>query len=158
MVNHTATSDILKFMEREHQEYALLEQLNLFGAIRGYLQNKIDFNSLRDTLANAQAELGRIFAKTGSPLFQSVLGTLAGILNLNEQELENKGLHLEEYYAQIRHGFDRLPDMLRVNRAIQSDPGWFRVFETAGLDLRDSGEIRYRGKHHAGGYLIFRKP
>ena len=83
---------------------------------------------------------------------------LGGILELNESGLETRRAELEEYYAQIRHGFDRLADMLRVNRAIQSDPEWFKVFETAGLELLDSGEIRYQGEHHAGGYFVFRKP
>ena len=55
--------------------------------------------------------------------------------------------HLESYFAQTKFGFDRLNDMLRVNHAIGADPGWHRVFESAGLELGESGEIRYRGEH-----------
>ena len=157
MVNHTATSDILKFMEQELREYELLQQLGMLSAIRDYLQGKASYDSLRTTLGNAQGTLSSIFQKTGSPLFGSVLSALGGILNLNESGLEARRTELEEYYAQIRHGFDRLVDMLRVNQAIESDPEWFRVFESAGLELLDSGDILYRGQHHAGGYIVFRK-
>ena len=158
LVTHTATSDIMKFMEQEQREYTQLEQLRFFSAIKGYLSQEISFAQLRSRLARIQVEIGSIFSKSGSPLFRSVLGMLAGALQMDQAALEKERVHLEEYYAQIRHGFDRLTDMLRVNHAIRSDPDWYRVFVTAGLELEDSGEIRYKGRHHAGSFFIFTKP
>jgi len=158
MVHHTATSDILKFMEQEHREYALLEQLNLFSSMQQYLQGELEFEMFRTTLGNAGDNLDNIFQRTQSPLFGSVLGALGGILNLGEAELAARKGELDEYHGQLRHGFDRLADMLRVNKAIAGDSQWHSVFGSAGLELQKEGEIRYRGQHHAGGYLVFRKP
>ena len=158
MVNHTATSDILKFMEQEHREYALLEELGLFSSLAGYLRGDVSFGQLNKALAGVQAKLGGIFQQTGSPLFGSVLSTVAGILELDETDLQARRGDLEGYDAQLRHGFGRVADMLRVNQAIQKDANWHSVFQDAGLELQESGEIRYQGKHHAGGYCIFGKP
>jgi ubiquinone/menaquinone biosynthesis C-methylase UbiE len=158
MVTHTATSDILRFMEQEHREYALLDQLELMPSMQRYLQGDLSFSQLRAKLTGVQENLGNIFQRTGSPLFRSVLGAVGGILNLNETELDARKDELEEYHGQLRHGHDRLADMLRVNKAIAADPDWHTVFGSAGLEQVKSGEIRYRGQHHAGGYLVFRKP
>jgi len=158
MVNHTATSDIMKFMEQEHQEYSMLKKSGFFSSIDGYLQGKIQYGSMHSTLSNLYGILSRVLQNGGPPLFRSVHAMLKGALSLNELALEQRRVHLQKYYAQTRYGFDRLTDMLRVNHAIQSDPEWYSVFESAGLELLDSGEIRYHGQHHAGGFLKFRKP
>lgn len=158
MVNHTATSDIMQFMEQEHREYLMLEKSGFFSAISGYLESTTDFNKLRNILGDLHANLSRVLERGGTPLFRSVHSMLGGLLAMDETSLDQGRNHLAEYYAQTRYGFDRLADMLRVNYAIQSEDSWYRVFESAGLELVDSGEIRYRGQHHAGGFLIFRKP
>ncbi len=158
MVNHTATSDIMKFMEQEHREYSMLEQSGFFSSIRGYLQKRIDYSSMRHTLAELHRNLDMVVRGGGTPLFRSVHDMLTGVLGMDQQALEKGRVHLEAYYAQTQHGFHRLADMLRVNRAIQSEPEWYRVFETAGLDLLESGDIRYREKHHAGAFFEFIKP
>jgi len=158
MVNHTATSDIMQFMEQEHREYSMLEKSGFFSAINGYLENSIDFNGMRTILVNLHRNLSRVLERGGTPLFRSVHSMLSGLLAMDQHKLEQGRNHLEEYYGQTRYGFDRLIDMLRVNHAIQSDDAWYRVFELAGLELVELGEIRYRGQHHAGGFLIFEKP
>ena len=48
--------------------------------------------------------------------------------------------------------------MLRVNQAIHEQPEWYRVFETSGLELMDSGEILYKGRHRSGRTYRFSKP
>ncbi len=158
LVSHTATSDIMKFMAQEQREYAQLERLGFFRTIKGFLDNGIDFERFRKTLATTQATLARELGTSDSPLFRSVLGMVGGVLNMNEPALDKSRTHLQAYYAQTRHGYDRLTDMLRVNQAIQSQPHWYRVFESAGLKLTNSGEIQYRGRHHAGDFYSFEKP
>ncbi|MFT5141280.1 MAG: ubiquinone/menaquinone biosynthesis C-methylase UbiE [Lysobacterales bacterium] len=159
MVNHTASSDIMRFMEQEHQEYSMLEKSGFFSVIGGYLLQEVDYNTFRATLEMLHANLTKVLERGGGPpLFQSVHGMLSGVLALDQLSLDERRTHLESYYIQARHGFDRLADMLRVNHAIASNPEWFKVFESAGLQMVDSGEIRYQQKHHAGGFLKFIKP
>jgi ubiquinone/menaquinone biosynthesis C-methylase UbiE len=158
MVAHTAGSDILKFMQRERGEYALLEQLAFFSTIRDYLDRKMAFQGFRQSLAGIRQRLNVEFGRTGSPLFRSVLGMLNGALQMDRATLEKGREHLESYLAQTRFGYERLKDMLRVNQAIRADAEWYRVFESAGLELQESGELLYRGQHHAGEYLKFARP
>lgn len=158
MVNHTATSDIMRFMEQEHQQYGMLEKAGFFSSIEGYLAGSTDYTALRSTLEDLYRNLNQVVQHGGPPLFRSVHGMLAGVLSMDSQALQKGRQHLEAYYAQTRHGFDRLADMLRVNLAIQADPQWYSVFESAGLELQESGELLYRGKHHAGAWFKFVKP
>ena len=158
MVNHTATSDIMRFMEQEHQQYGMLEKAGFFSSIEGYLGGSVDYPSLRSTLEELFRNLEQVVQRGGTPLFRSVHGMLAGVLSMDNQALVSGRKHLEAYYTQSRHGFDRLADMLRVNHAIQADPQWYRIFESAGLELQESGELLYRGKHHAGAWFKFLKP
>lgn len=158
MVNHTATSDIMRFMEQEHQQYGMLEKAGFFSSIEGYLAGSFDYASLRSTLEDLYRNLDQVVRHGGTPLFRSVHGMLAGVLSMDSQALENGRQHLQAYYSQTRHGFDRLADMLRVNHAIQKDRHWYRVFESAGLELFQSGELLYRGEHHAGAWFKFVKP
>jgi len=158
MVAHTAGSDILRLMEREHQEYALLGRLGFYGAIREYLDRKIAHAEFRQRLTSVQQRLGPEFSKSGSPLFRSVLGMLAGALQMGRAGLERGRGHLQGYLDQTQAGRARLEDMLRVNRAIRGDDRWYRDIESAGLELQVSGEIRYRGRHHAGAFFEFAKP
>jgi SAM-dependent methyltransferase len=158
MVCHSAGSDIMAYMEREQREFQQLEALGFFSAIRGYLDRKTGHAGLVAALRAVQSELQKEFSRSGSPLYRSVLEMLKGALAMPEARLDNSRAHLEAYYLQTRHGFDRLADMLRVNQALKDDPGWTRVFEAAGLIAEESGQIRYRGQHHAGDFHAFRKP
>jgi ubiquinone/menaquinone biosynthesis C-methylase UbiE len=157
MVNHTATSDIMKFMEQEQREYAMLERAGFFASIDGYLKGITSYGDMRQTLLELHRNLSMVVQRGGTPLFRSVHGMLGGVLAMDQQALEKGRVHLQAYYDQTRFGFDRLEDMLRVNRAIQAEPAWYQVFTDAGLKLEEQGEIQYRERHHAGAYFKFIK-
>jgi len=158
MVCHSAGSDIMAFMQRECEEYALLEELGLFEAIGAYLAKEIPHRELAEALQQVQARLYPEFQARESSLFRSVLETVGGILAMPSGRLEASGAHLQAYHDRVRHGKDRLEDMLRVNRDLAAHPDWVDVFEKAGLEASGSGEIRYRGSHHAGDYFMYSKP
>lgn len=158
MVCHSASSDIMAYMQREQTEFQQLEALGFFSSIRAYLDRNTDHAALLATLRAVQSQLQIAFSHSGSALYRSVLEMLKGALAMPEARLDNSRAHLEAYYLQTRHGFNRLADMLRVNQALKDDPGWTRVFEAAGLVAEESGQIRYRGQHHAGDFHAFRKP
>ncbi|NND44945.1 MAG: class I SAM-dependent methyltransferase [Xanthomonadales bacterium] len=158
MVCHSAGSDIIAFMNKERDEYGLLEELGLFSTTRAYLDREVSHGELAAGLRRVQSRVHSEFRVTGSPLFRSVLETLGGVLALPPHRLDASREHLEAYYRQTRHGFDRLEDMLRVNRLLAEDPGWTRVFTEAGLEQVSTGELRYRGTHHAGEFHVFARP
>jgi hypothetical protein len=88
----------------------------------------------------------------------TLLDMLTSVVAMSKVALEQNHDRLDGFQREIGHGRDRLEDLLRVNRAIQSDPGWYRVFERQGLGLVDSGDILYRGVHNSGRYYCFTKP
>jgi len=157
LVCHSATSDIMGYMEQEQREYALLQEKGFFDSTRAYLDTALDDAQYRSALQSVGAEVAKQAMIKPSPLFNSVLTMLQGVLNLGAEELAERRLQLEAYHAQMQHGFARLEDMLRVNRAIQANPEWYKVFEGDGLKCIQSGELRYRGKHHAGAFYRFEK-
>ena len=95
---------------------------------------------------------------SGAPLYAFVLRTIDGVLALNEERLRAHRLQLAAFGRQLALGEARLADMLRVNQAIHAQPEWYRVFERTGLELLESREILYKGKHRSGQAYRFAKP
>jgi ubiquinone/menaquinone biosynthesis C-methylase UbiE len=158
LVSHSATSDIMAFMEQERREYAVLESLGFFESAAAFLQDQIDDPQYRAILEKIALEVNEKARLKPSPLFNSVLNMSGGVLAMSPADLAVRKALLETYHAQMRHGLARLADMLRVNHAILADPQWYSVFERAGLECTASGELRYRGLHHAGVCYRFVKP
>ena len=158
LVCHSASSDIMAFMEREHREYAMLEDLGFFESTAAFLQKGINEQQFRSALETIGTEVGKQVRSSPSPLFNSVLNMSGGVLGMSSEGLAERKPLLENYHAQMRHGLARLEDMLRVNHAILANPQWYSVFERAGLECTASGELRYRGLHHAGVCYRFVKP
>lgn len=158
LVCHSATSDIMAFMEQERREYALLEGLDFFKFTAAFLTGTLDDRQFRSSLNTLGREVGKQALVKPSPLFNSVLSMASGALALSAQDLAERKSQLETYYQQMQHGLARLEDMLRVNHAILADPQWYSVFERAGLQCTATGELRYQGMHHAGVYYSFIKP
>jgi hypothetical protein len=77
---------------------------------------------------------------------------------MDEATVMQTRTRLDQFQREISHGRERLKDLFRVNRAIQSDPGWYRVFKQHGLELVDEGDILYKGVHNSGRYYCFVKP
>jgi ubiquinone/menaquinone biosynthesis C-methylase UbiE len=158
MVTHAADSDILAYMRREEAEYDRLRRTGLLKALQGYLENDIDHDKLTRRLGKIQSQLAPDFRQSGSPLLRSVLETLGGIIAMPPDRLAASRQHLQAYYDQTLHGMNRLRDMLRVNETLAADPEWTGVFERAGLSPVETGDLTYRGQHHAGAFHVFRKP
>lgn len=155
MVCHTPTSDMLKYMEREHAEYAQLDELGFFTAVDAYLEGDSDAGDLQEKFSVIGSELQAEFSRSGSALLRSVLGLIHNASGLTAGQLDSHRAALNTYQRQMRAGRDRLADMLRVNRALDENPEWVQVFIQAGLDEVRRGQIRYRGQHNAGQYFEF---
>lgn len=158
LVCHSATSDIMAFMEQERREYAQLQNLGFFKVTTAYLAGQLDDRQFRSALNTVGIEVSRQALAKPSPLLSSVLNMSGGVLSMSAIDLVARKPQLQTFLSQMQHGLARLEDMLRVNHAIQADPHWYSVFARAGLRFLDSGELRYRGRHHAGVYYRFARP
>ncbi|NNL94306.1 MAG: class I SAM-dependent methyltransferase [Xanthomonadales bacterium] len=158
MVCHTPSSDMLAYMNREHAEYARLEELGFFSAVDDYVDGRTGHEALKNAFSTISSRLEPEFSSNGSALFGSVLGLLRNALDMTGQQLDSNREALQAYRFQMQAGRDRLADMLRVNQALDDDPDWTGVFVRAGLEQVRQGQIRYRGQHNAGQYYEFRKP
>jgi ubiquinone/menaquinone biosynthesis C-methylase UbiE len=158
LVCHAATSDIVATMETEAAGYAQLTALDIPRAIRRFLAGTLSFSRFRKHLQNAQGDLLASWRLSGAPLYAFVLQTIDGVLAMNEARLRGHRLQLAAFGRQLTLGEARLADMLRVNRAIHAQPEWHQVFERAGLELLESREILYKGKHRSGQAYRFAKP
>ncbi len=158
MLTHETTSTIMEYMESEARDFALLEELRFLTTIREFLDGDRDFGQFREAMTRAHEQVLPAYQRTQAPLMATVLSMLNGVLGMDEWTLRQYQANLERFHGNVQHGLLRLQDMLRVNRAIQSNPDWFGVFERAGLQLIESGELLHREQHHAGRFYVFRKP
>lgn len=149
---------MLAYMEREQAEYEELERVGLFKALREFQEGELSISHFRKSLSGIRARLLEAYLDSNSALFQGIIQSLDRLLIMNRDKLRASKDKVGRYRSQLRHARARLADMLRVNRALQADPEWYRVFVEQGLEPLDSGEILYRGRHHSGTFYRFRKP
>jgi len=157
-LSHAVSTGIIKYMEDEWREYEILQELEFLSAIEAYLQGKTDFPEFQRTMKNSQAVVSAEYRRLNSPFLGSILNMLANVVPMDQAALEQSRARLDQFQQEISQGRQRLKDLLRVNRAIQSDAGWYRVFEQHGLELVDEGDILYKGVHNSGRYYCFVKP
>ena len=158
LVCHAATSDIVATMEAEAEGYAQLAAVDFPRAIRRFLSGTLSYARFRRHLQKVRADLVARWRLTGMPLYAFVLQMIDGALNMTEERLRAHRLQLAGFARQLALGEARPADMLRVNRAIHNEPEWYRVFERSGLELQDTRELLYKGRHRAGQAYRFSKP
>ena len=158
IVCHAASSDIVRTMEAEARDYERLKSLGLVAGIRRFLGGTLSFARLGKLFQTVGRELFADYRVSGSPLFAFALQMLESAVRMDEARLRAHRLKLAGFVRELDLGEARLADMLRVNRAIHEDPTWYRVFETHGLELLDSSEILYKGRHRSGQAYRFAKP
>jgi SAM-dependent methyltransferase len=155
MLAHAADSAMVAVMSAEEKEYDFLEQAGLPRALRDYLEGLADWASLLGVSRSVSEQLR---SQPDSALYDSVLGLLDSLLQLDGPPSGETRIRLERSHQHLQYARERLEDMLRVNRMMLADPGWCRVFERHGLVLRASGEILYQGRHPSGQFHCFDKP
>lgn len=155
-LSHAVSTDIIKYMEDEWLEYETLAELKFLSSIEQYVEGELKFLDFQKVMKNSRAILSG--QNPSSPFRSAILNMLASVAHMDEVAVRQSRTRLDHFQREISHGRERLKDLLRVNRAIQSDPGWYQVFEQQGLGLVDSGDILYRGVHNSGRYHCFVKP
>lgn len=157
LVAHAADSAMIERMGREEAEYDWLEQQGLMPALAQWLAAEIDATVFRQSMAALQPVLEREAKKRRSPLLANALNMAVATARMDEAAMQRREQDFRGFHQQLRLGRARLRDFLRVNRAIAADRQWYRPFLEAGLRLRDSGDILYHGRHHAGRFYRFQK-
>ena len=155
-ISHAVSTDIISYMENEWREYEALVELKFLSGIEQYVGGDLAFPDFRVVMKKSYAALSGQYPD--SPLMAAILNMLASVVPMDEHSARQNRTRLDQFQRQISFGRERLKDLLRVNRAIQSDPGWCRVFEEHGLERVDEGDILYRGVHNSGRYHCFVKP
>jgi ubiquinone/menaquinone biosynthesis C-methylase UbiE len=156
-LSHALSSDMLRTMESEYRDYRRIEQLQVVSRLEAHLRGEIDADVLRRSLARARAELVGQPRLLERPLNRMVLGMVEQTLSMSDADVRAARPRYEGFTRQLVSGRDRLGDMLRVHRMMRDDPDWTRCFERAGLEPRDSGRVRYLGRHDVGRYHIFER-
>lgn len=157
-LSHAVSTDIVSYMETESREYELLDEMGFLSGIRRYLQGGLNIRGFQEVLKQSRAAVSGEYQVSNSPFLATVLNMLTSVVSMDEGTVVQNQARLDQFQREISFGRERLNDLLRVNRAIQSDPGWYRVFEQQGLDLVESGDILYQGVHNSGQYYCFVKP
>lgn len=158
MVAHACGSDMIRTMQREAGEFSVLEELRVIDALGQFSGGKATPAQLREALNRIGPALFQRHRQSGSDLFRYVLGLADQLLSLPEDRLAEQRGAVADTLAELLAARDRLRDMLRVNEAIAERPDWTRVFEQAGLEGIDSGELHYGDNHHLGTWHRFAKP
>jgi len=158
LVCHAATSEIVETMQTEAAGYARLAALDFPRTVRRFLSGTLSYARFRKHLEKVRGDLVASWRLTGAPLYAFVLRMIDGVLSMNEERLRGHRLQLAGFSRQLALGEARLADMLRVNQAIHDQPEWYRVFERSGLELLDTREILYQGRHRSGRACRFAKP
>ncbi len=155
-ISHAISTDIIRYMEDEWREYEALGELKFLSGIEQYLRGDLIFRDFQKLMKSSQEALSGQYPD--SQLIAAILNMLANVVPMDEYAAGQNRARLDQFQQEISCGRERLKDLLRVNRAIQSDPGWYRVFEQHGLELVEAGDILYQGVHNSGRYYCFVKP
>jgi len=156
MLAHAMSSAMVETMEAERRDYAVIEALGFLQLLKRWSSGLLDANAIRSGLQMTGRELSRD-PGARSPLVAQVLQACRTLIPLSPGQLlaqkKNAGLYLE----QLKAGQLRSEDMLRVNRQIGQSDDWLERFESAGLELLESREMRYQGDYHVGTARVWRK-
>ncbi|WP_376693731.1 class I SAM-dependent methyltransferase [Wenzhouxiangella sp. EGI_FJ10409] len=158
IVAHASESDMIRTMQREAGEFAVLDELRLFDVLGEFAGASMTPAQLHEALERIGPALFQRHRQSASELFRYVLGLADQLLSLRGEPLAGRRSAVADTLAELLAARGRLQDMLRVNEAIAARPDWTREFERAGLERIDSGKLLYGDHHHMGTWHHLEKP
>ena len=156
MLAHAMSSAMVETMEAERRDYAALESLGFFKLLKRWGSGLLDAGAIRSGLQTVGRTLSRDRDMT-SPLVVQVLQACRTLIPLSPGQLLAQKKNAALYLEQLQAGQLRSEDMLRVNHQIGQGDDWLAIFESAGLDLLEGRDLRYRDDHHVGTARVWRK-
>lgn len=155
MVCHSFDSRILREMEQQQADYAKLASIELFSREIS-IHEPAQFIQLLD---QGLAALYEIFqGNRGSQLLSTAGGMLEDIRKLTLRNFDGGSRQFIHFREGINASRGIANDLLEVNHALRSHPQWYEVFIESGLELIDSGTLRYQTGDKAGSSYQFIKP
>lgn len=157
LLTHEASTDVIATMADEQRDYRVLETVRFFRVLRSWVNGQLAEPDFQHRLAGIQRRLHEAFRQSGSALLGQVGQSIASLLAMTAGELRGNREAVAGFLGRMEAGRDRLEDMLRVNRRIESDPEWHRPLSDAGFELMDSREMVYRTRHPMGQCLVWKR-
>ena len=159
IVAHAADSAMIETMQDELAGYQLLDKLRLVRLLRSWGRGQLaDPDFVRRT-TSALTQLQRDHSRqAGSPLVAQAGQAVYGLLQMSAEQRRSQRPAAAAYADQLHAGQARLADMLRVNQKISENPNWHQPLKDAGLVLRASQVLIYRGEHAMGQAMEWFKP
>lgn len=155
MVSHSFDSRIVREMEQQHADYTQLAGIELFSREIA-THDPANFN---EQLEQGLAALYEIFQRNRrSQLLSAVGSQLEEIRKLALRQFDAGSRQFIQFRQGINASRGIASDLLAVNHALRNAPQWYEVFIEAGLQLLDSGTLRYRNGDKAGSSYQFIKP
>jgi len=158
IICHCASHDMLQNNLALARDFARLEEMGVMAAIGRFLGGTLSFARLQRAVKAARPQLAAAYRAGGTDMLQFVQVGLDRIESMDKDTIRRRRLELRDFLQYLALARARCEDLLRVNQALEASPKWYRVFEAAGLNFLDSGEIRVAGERLMGRSYRFEKP
>jgi len=158
MITHSGSTEIVKYMQIEKDDYQMLFSSGLFKYIVRFSNNKLTHKELMLKLKIIQPKIVEKYKQTPTQLLQSILTYLDKIYVTPKNQIIHYKTELMSYCQQHKFAFERMNDLLRVIKNILENPEWYRIFERKGLQLLENKVILQNQKNNSGHLYRFRKP
>lgn len=157
MITHTSSTEIVKFMEIEKDDYQFLNQVGVFKELMRFGNNKLSHRILMKQLKILQPKIVKEFKEKPSQLLQSILMLLDNIHKTDSKQLKEYKLELVNICNQHKYAYIRLRDLLGVIDSIAKKPEWYQVFIEEGLQLVQQKTVMQNGHINSGTLYQFVK-
>lgn len=158
VICHCASPDMLQNNLALARDFEHLDRIGVLGALRRFLDGTLSFSRMQRAVQAAGPELATAYRHGGTEMLQFVLVGLERIRSMDKNTIRAHRLDMRDFLRYLELGHARCLDLLRVNQALQANPQWYRVFEAAGLSLRDSGDVHLADGRLMGRAHRFEKP
>jgi len=159
MVCHSCDSKILREMELQQAQYEQIAHIALFSAVHTDVKAPGFAADFPQKLEATLDELYQLFQKRRASQLLSTAGKkLEQIRSLALRQPDDGLREFVHFRDAINTSRGVAADLLAVNHALRGSPHWHDAFTDAGLELLDSGTIRYRTGEIAGSSYRFIKP
>lgn len=157
MICHSGSTEILKYMLIEQNNYDILQSLNYFKNIVNFFSKRISYLRFKSNLDNIYSKIIQEYNKNKTELLYSVLQMIERIRSDNKRGLIHNKQNLINYCKHHKYASLRMHDLLNVTSSINKYPDWYKCFSDAGLTLIKKQEVIQRNAFNSGILYTYKK-
>jgi ubiquinone/menaquinone biosynthesis C-methylase UbiE len=158
MISHSGSTEIVKYMNIEQNDYQALFDSGLFKYLMRFSNNKLSYRDLMSKLKIIQPKIVNRYKQNPTPLLETILVNLDNIYSMQKNKMISNKTELKTLCQQHIFAFERMNDLLRVIKLILNKPKWYEVFIKNGLQLVENKKIIQNEKNNSGHLYRFKKP